>query len=560
MAEQDLDWELFGGEVPDLESEAIAPQPLFLPSLHLPTPPAAPTMDHPTVAPTPSSPSSPSESPALSSTTGPTSPSAEPSAKPKRKNKPRMNWTDEESERLLKGVEKYGVGSWSQIIQDKSFNLGHRTNTALKDRFRTLFPVEYNIHNSKDKNNEQMRPGASAENPITLELDYEHAKIMKKLNRKKCQKKEKPKEKPKRAAPVQPVTISLTTATGRRRVIRKRNTPWDPEEDADLRPAFAKFKRRWRSMAADTSMAFYGRSIDDIRARFIKIYPELLVEVANSPSPSETPEPGGTPITTQFTFEQGLVNTFDIPTQSVPGAAALPRIPTASFPFRSSPPIVTNSLSKIDAPMGQYLRNGPQDKPAASQALNPSTLIDASAKENPKKPQTGNELAPFGLTLEIPTEGPMLGRLSPPLSPSALGQFVSEEGSVPSIDSFLSANGYLSPVSGSMEPNDDIPWLSFLPQPDISTAAGPSILNHAGGPQFSSPVHSQGQTLLAPSSPVGLSTFEAHLSKPAGQEPFETTSTSNTIVLSDSPSMTSYDLLSSDPFVVPQSPGVASGA
>ncbi|KAK6353372.1 hypothetical protein TWF696_005340 [Orbilia brochopaga] len=234
----------------------------------------------------------------------------------KRKNKPRVNWTDEESMRLLKGVEAYGIGSWAKIRADPRFNLEHRKGVDLKDRFRTIFPNEYRLHAQRTKSTKVVNgvaqspspdpptytytDGTSADNPVILELDYEAAKLQKRRNRKRAERRNDGRIRitpPPRPDPEDP---DLTTATGRRRVLRKNDVPWTPEEDADLVRAFNKYRRRFRLSAGDQRFAFYGRTILDIRNRFVGLYPELV--------PSLTAEElMENPLTT---FEQGLINDF----------------------------------------------------------------------------------------------------------------------------------------------------------------------------------------------------------------------------------------------------------
>ena len=60
----------------------------------------------------------------------------------------RREWTEEETECLKKGIQKYQshlhqkgpLGIWAQILNDNDFKdiLRHRTNVMLKDKFRTL--------------------------------------------------------------------------------------------------------------------------------------------------------------------------------------------------------------------------------------------------------------------------------------------------------------------------------------------------------------------------------------------------------------------------------------
>ncbi|KAK5654342.1 hypothetical protein OQA88_7251 [Cercophora sp. LCS_1] len=56
--------------------------------------------------------------------------------------KPRRKWSDEETNHLLLGVSRHGVGKWTSILEDPAFKFNDRTAGDLKDRFRTCCPDE----------------------------------------------------------------------------------------------------------------------------------------------------------------------------------------------------------------------------------------------------------------------------------------------------------------------------------------------------------------------------------------------------------------------------------
>lgn len=60
----------------------------------------------------------------------------------KRATKPRRKWSEEETNHLLLGVNRHGVGKWTSILEDPDFRFNERTAGDLKDRFRTCCPDE----------------------------------------------------------------------------------------------------------------------------------------------------------------------------------------------------------------------------------------------------------------------------------------------------------------------------------------------------------------------------------------------------------------------------------
>lgn len=76
--------------------------------------------------------------------------------------KPRRKWSEEETKDLLLGVDKYGVGKWTNILEDPAYNFNGRTAGDLKDRFRTCCPDELRVSHSKSKESLNQEHLASA--------------------------------------------------------------------------------------------------------------------------------------------------------------------------------------------------------------------------------------------------------------------------------------------------------------------------------------------------------------------------------------------------------------
>lgn len=89
--------------------------------------------------------------------------------------KPRRKWTDEETDALLLGVDRHGVGKWTNILEDPDFTFNNRTAADLKDRFRTCCPAELqdsSTGHSRKKTTERSLPAESpylSEHPMPAE-------------------------------------------------------------------------------------------------------------------------------------------------------------------------------------------------------------------------------------------------------------------------------------------------------------------------------------------------------------------------------------------------------
>lgn len=98
----------------------------------------------------------------------PGTPEAEkPMARVKRKAaKPRKKWSEEETRHLLLGVNKYGVGKWTSILEDPEYRFNGRTAGDLKDRFRTCCPDELRVVPSKSRESLRSQDKPASTSPV----------------------------------------------------------------------------------------------------------------------------------------------------------------------------------------------------------------------------------------------------------------------------------------------------------------------------------------------------------------------------------------------------------
>ncbi|CAL8576237.1 hypothetical protein XPA_002128 [Xanthoria parietina] len=158
----------------------------------------------------------------------------------------RSKWSEVETHNLIKGVDKFGVGKWTRILNDPDFYFSEGRNAIdLKDRFRTLM------------GNPPAQPleGGSYQQL----LGYVDGPRNRKIER-------------------QPQKDELQQSK------RKPKHLWSEEEDDSLVEGYQKHGFSWKDIANDSMLALENRTGTQIRDRFRKRFPELYGE---APAPSK---------------------------------------------------------------------------------------------------------------------------------------------------------------------------------------------------------------------------------------------------------------------------------
>ncbi|KAG2006216.1 meiotically up-regulated 152 protein [Coprinopsis cinerea AmutBmut pab1-1] len=149
---------------------------------------------------------------------------------PKPEKKPRKKWTPEETQMLVDGCNKHGVGNWKTILRDPTLKFDNRSPVDLKDRFRTYFPDAYKQHypNAKTHLSSKVRS--------TL-----------------------------------PDGSSIFEKTR-----SKRRRPFTEEEDRALKEGYEKYGTVWATIVKDYPIfQEQNRRSTDLRDRFRNAFPEL---------------------------------------------------------------------------------------------------------------------------------------------------------------------------------------------------------------------------------------------------------------------------------------------
>ncbi|CDR99820.1 hypothetical protein [Sporisorium scitamineum] len=151
-------------------------------------------------------------------------------------------WSAEETQALVDGCNKHGVGNWKKILSDPELSnlFSDRTAGDLKDRFRTYFPDAYH----------EMYPNAKTHlSKAVRGRDAEGKSIF-----------EKGKTKERR--------------------------PFTSEEDAALRAGYQQYGSHWALIAKNSIFNGQRRAID-LRDRFRNAFPEDYERAGFKPRPSK---------------------------------------------------------------------------------------------------------------------------------------------------------------------------------------------------------------------------------------------------------------------------------
>ncbi|KAF9459396.1 hypothetical protein BDZ94DRAFT_1312417 [Collybia nuda] len=151
--------------------------------------------------------------------------------------KQRKKWSPEETQMLVDGCNRHGVGNWKAILGDPTLTFDNRSPVDLKDRFRTYFPDAYKQHYPN------ARTHLSSKVRSTL-----------------------------------PDGSSLFEKTR-----SKKRRPFTEEEDRALKAGYEKHGTVWATIVKDPVFQEQGRRSTDLRDRFRNAFPELYQAAGYKP-------------------------------------------------------------------------------------------------------------------------------------------------------------------------------------------------------------------------------------------------------------------------------------
>lgn len=202
----------------------------------------------------------------------------------KRATKPRRKWSEEETNHLLLGVSKHGVGKWTTILEDCEFKFNGRSAGDLKDRFRTCCPAE--LRGSKGDGqfttptrSRQQKPkkGLHSENILHEDEGGSNPGMI------------TPPTEPDAPLPRQKKTRAhrkniedlenLGIHAPFKKSLRRERRPFTDQDDREILEGLEKYGPAWTKIQRDTSFHLSSRQPTDLRDRVRNKYPDIYQRI-----------------------------------------------------------------------------------------------------------------------------------------------------------------------------------------------------------------------------------------------------------------------------------------
>ncbi|KAI0125090.1 MYB DNA-binding domain-containing protein [Xylariales sp. AK1849] len=197
--------------------------------------------------------------------------------------KPRRKWSEEETNHLLLGASKHGVGRWNDILKDPEYKFNDRTAGDLKDRFRTCCPEELKtkvkhggqhgkstavLAGTKPRKglmsenilNEPEEP-ADSDNAPSVQNDSDSAPKQRKsrAHRRKLE---------------DLAELGINTKEPFKKSQRRGRRPFSEQDDREILQGFEKYGPHWTRIQRDPKFHLSTRQPTDLRDRLRNKYPE----------------------------------------------------------------------------------------------------------------------------------------------------------------------------------------------------------------------------------------------------------------------------------------------
>ncbi|PTB80215.1 hypothetical protein M440DRAFT_1467542 [Trichoderma longibrachiatum ATCC 18648] len=263
----------------------------------------------------------------------PGQPVTKPRTTRKRSSKPRRKWTEEETNHLLRGVDRHGVGKWTSILDDPDFHFNSRSAGDLKDRFRTCCPEEMRVTEVDDSQSLALRrqvrnqlrqltspliktPASMA--PQTSPAEGGTSSGMDPGARTSCE----PYDVPIRKSRAHRMKVSDLVGLGItgpfRRARRRERTAFSNRDDQEILQGLETYGPSWSKIQRDKRFHLGNRQPTDLRDRVRNKYPYIYQRIEKGVFQPKD-------VSTTNTLEP-MVNTNIFHSFNVQGAAATPSL------------------------------------------------------------------------------------------------------------------------------------------------------------------------------------------------------------------------------------------
>ncbi|RXG44763.1 hypothetical protein VDGE_02544 [Verticillium dahliae] len=204
--------------------------------------------------------------------------------------KPRRKWSESETTHLLLGVNRHGVGKWTDILADPEFNFNSRTAGDLKDRFRTCCPTELR-KNGKEKSAASVdplpTPPAEAKGKAKTGLLSENILIDpdEAFDPDQCQQNTNDaeavvKHKKSRAHRKKIEDLAELGIHGPfKKSHRRERRPFSEQDDLQILEGLDKYGPSWTKIQRDPRFSLSGRQPTDLRDRVRNKYPDVYQRI-----------------------------------------------------------------------------------------------------------------------------------------------------------------------------------------------------------------------------------------------------------------------------------------
>lgn len=207
----------------------------------------------------------------------------------KRATKPRRKWSEAETNALLLGVSKHGVGKWTRILEDADFESKFNGRTAgdLKDRFRTCCPAELQRSkdldgsaspSSKSHNSKQKDRDSTKWANICIEDEDEHSNDTAAASPESTnagQRQKKSRAHRKNMEDLENLGIYTPFKKSRRRERR----PFTEQDDNEILLGLEKYGPAWTKIQRDLAFNLSSRQPTDLRDRMRNKYPDVYQSI-----------------------------------------------------------------------------------------------------------------------------------------------------------------------------------------------------------------------------------------------------------------------------------------